>query len=76
VHEYRGGRLDLFHADLYRLDGAAAANLGLEEMAAENGVVAIEWPERLAHDIKATVFVRIDTVAEHERRITIQRRQL
>ena len=32
VHEYRGGRLILYHADLYRLDGAATDDLGLEEM--------------------------------------------
>ena len=32
VHEYRGGRLRLFHADLYRLGTAAAQDLGLDEL--------------------------------------------
>ena len=32
VHEYRGGRLTLYHADLYRLDEAATDDLGLEEL--------------------------------------------
>ena len=32
VHQYRGGRLVLYHADLYRLDKAATDDLGLEEM--------------------------------------------
>ena len=35
VHEYRGGRLTLYHADLYRLERVATEDLGLEEMAAE-----------------------------------------
>jgi tRNA threonylcarbamoyladenosine biosynthesis protein TsaE len=72
VHEYRGGRLDLFHVDLYRLDSAAAADLGLEELGAGGGVVALEWPERLAHDIGATVTVRIETLGEDTRRIDVR----
>ncbi len=74
VHEYGGGRLGLFHVDLYRLDGAAAADLGLEEMSASGGVLAVEWPERLAHEIGATVTVRIETVGDGARRITISSR--
>jgi tRNA threonylcarbamoyladenosine biosynthesis protein TsaE len=47
VQEYRGGRLPLFHADLYRVNGAREVEeLGLEEIAAE-GVLAIEWAEKL-----------------------------
>ena len=49
VHEYRGGRLTLYHADLYRLDRAATEDLGLEEMGVADGVLAIEWPDRLSH---------------------------
>ena len=30
VHEYRGGRLTLYHADLYRLERAAAEDIGLD----------------------------------------------
>ncbi|HEY6362847.1 MAG TPA: tRNA (adenosine(37)-N6)-threonylcarbamoyltransferase complex ATPase subunit type 1 TsaE, partial [Vicinamibacterales bacterium] len=32
IHEYRGGRLTLYHADLYRLSRAATVDIGLEEM--------------------------------------------
>jgi len=32
VHEYRGGRLTLYHVDLYRLEKAATDDLGLEEL--------------------------------------------
>ena len=47
VQEYRGGRLPLFHVDLYRLnDPREIDDLGLDEIA-EDGVLAIEWAERL-----------------------------
>jgi tRNA threonylcarbamoyladenosine biosynthesis protein TsaE len=74
VHEYRGGRLTLFHADLYRLDGAAADDLGLEELGVADGVLAIEWPERLAHPSPGAQTVDLDIVDETTRRITVGRR--
>ena len=49
VHEYRGGRLTLYHADLYRLERIATEDIGLEEMGVADGVLAIEWPYRLAN---------------------------
>mgnify|MGYP006145644947 CR=1 FL=1 len=42
VHEYRGGRLALYHADLYRLNDATTEDLGLEEQRVADGVLAIE----------------------------------
>jgi tRNA threonylcarbamoyladenosine biosynthesis protein TsaE len=47
IHEYGGGRLPLYHADLYRLEGGAAVDLGLEEYLEGAGVTAVEWGERL-----------------------------
>jgi tRNA threonylcarbamoyladenosine biosynthesis protein TsaE len=47
IHEYAGGRLPLYHADLYRLEGAAAVELGLEDYLEGEGVTAVEWGERL-----------------------------
>jgi len=47
VNEYHGGRLPLFHVDLYRLetiDQIIAA--GLEEYFHPAGVAVIEWAER------------------------------
>src|ERR1700688_1150117 len=47
VNQYDGGRLPLFHVDLYRLetpDQIIAA--GLEEYFRPDGVSVIEWPER------------------------------
>lgn len=49
VHEYLGGRLPLFHVDLYRLpEGVLDQELGLEEYLYGKGVCAIEWADRWA----------------------------
>jgi tRNA threonylcarbamoyladenosine biosynthesis protein TsaE len=47
VQEYRGGRLTLFHVDLYRLDDQREIDdLGLEEIGAD-AVLTIEWAQKL-----------------------------
>ena len=73
VHEYRGGRLTLYHVDLYRLDRAAAEDLGLEELGVADGVIAIEWPDRLTHALTPATRVQIDIVDDTTRRISIER---
>lgn len=72
IHEYRGGRLTLYHADLYRLERAATDDLGLEETGAADGVLAIEWAERLTHRIPGAILVEISLVDETTRRIMIR----
>jgi tRNA threonylcarbamoyladenosine biosynthesis protein TsaE len=54
------GRLTLHHADLYRLAGDADRELGLEELPGPNGVLAVEWAERLSwvpwlHPLRVTL---------------------
>ena len=71
VHEYRGGRLVLYHADLYRLDKAATADLGLEEMGVADGVLAVEWPDRLTHAIPGAIEVEMEIVGDTTRRIVV-----
>ncbi len=51
VHEYRGGRLPLVHVDLYRLDRADLDEIGLDQDLAAEGVIAVEWSERLSRAI-------------------------
>ena len=73
VHEYRGGRLTLYHADLYRLEKTATEDLGLEEKAVAEGVLAIEWPDRLTHALPGATTITIDIVDETTRRIGVGR---
>jgi tRNA threonylcarbamoyladenosine biosynthesis protein TsaE len=73
LHEYRGGRLTLHHADLYRLSLLEADDLGLDEVAAGNGVLVIEWPDRLARPWPEAVHVSLSHAGETTRRIIITR---
>ncbi len=49
VHEYKGGRLPIWHVDAYRLRTADdTADIGLDEVfLIGEGIVVIEWPERI-----------------------------
>ncbi|MBD2020421.1 tRNA (adenosine(37)-N6)-threonylcarbamoyltransferase complex ATPase subunit type 1 TsaE [Leptolyngbya sp. FACHB-36] len=53
IQEYQGGRLPLYHFDLYRLTPVEAATLYPESywegLEVEPGIVAIEWAERLPY---------------------------
>ena len=69
LQQYRG-RLVLHHADLYRLTPPEVADLGLDEISAD-GVLAIEWPERLPFAFGEVVRVAIEPTGDASRRITI-----
>lgn len=74
LHEYRGGRLPLFHADLYRLDRADAEALGLDDPRIERGVLAVEWPDRLSRAFAAiATTVELTMVDETTRTVRIDR---
>ncbi len=75
IQEYRGGRLPLFHVDLYRLRSIEVEDLGLDDIALAGGVTAIEWPDRLPRAFDATVDVRIEHAGvDDTRRIVISER--
>ena len=53
VNEYEGGRLPLFHFDMYRLGSADELfDIGWEDYLARNGVCAVEWSENVADAIE------------------------
>ncbi len=75
VNEYGGGRLKLFHLDLYRLEiPAQILSAGIEEFLSPDGAAVIEWAERLEdggwkmEDGKIKK-VKIEIVSESERKI-------
>jgi tRNA threonylcarbamoyladenosine biosynthesis protein TsaE len=79
VQEYRGGRLPLFHVDLYRLnDPREVDDLGLDEIA-DDGVLAIEWAEKLTGNARLkpsryedAIVVRIEHSGPDARNLTIR----
>jgi tRNA threonylcarbamoyladenosine biosynthesis protein TsaE len=48
IHEYLGGRLPIYHIDLYRVRSEKeAVDLGIEEYLPSDGITVIEWPDRI-----------------------------
>jgi tRNA threonylcarbamoyladenosine biosynthesis protein TsaE len=74
VHEYRGGRLPIYHLDLYRIaDESSALQFGVEEYLPSDGVTVIEWPERISKLLPGeTRHWQIDVASLTER--TIERK--
>ena len=75
VNEYEGGRLPLFHFDMYRLGSSDELfDIGWEDYLARGGVCAVEWSENVADAMPdGTVYVTIQRAPEGEnaRKITI-----
>lgn len=75
VNEYEGGRLPLFHFDLYRLSSSDELfEIGWEDYLAKGGVCAVEWSEILADALEEEP-IRVDIrQGDHaqQRRITIE----
>ncbi|MDY6804238.1 MAG: tRNA (adenosine(37)-N6)-threonylcarbamoyltransferase complex ATPase subunit type 1 TsaE [Cyanobacteriota bacterium] len=53
INEYFGGRIPLYHLDLYRLEAGEIEGLNLdiywEGLEVEPGIVAIEWADKLEY---------------------------
>lgn len=72
VNEYLGGRLPLFHFDMYRLGSSEELyEIGWEDYLARGGVCAVEWSENVTEAMEGAVSVTIDVLGENTRRITI-----
>ena len=61
VNEYEGGRLPLFHFDMYRLGSSDELfDIGWEDYLARGGVCAVEWSENVSDALEeGSVLVEI-----------------
>lgn len=75
VNEYEGGRLPLFHFDMYRLGGADELfHIGWEDYLSRGGMCAVEWSENVAEAIEPDA-VRVSIVrgdGDNDRIIAIE----
>lgn len=71
LHEYRDGRLPVFHFDFYRLDHAAElAEIGFDDYLDEGGVTVIEWADRFTQVLpERTRWIRFQIGDESSRMI-------
>jgi tRNA threonylcarbamoyladenosine biosynthesis protein TsaE len=77
VNVYAGGRLTLFHLDLYRLETQEQIlSAGLEEYLKPDGVTVIEWAERWFNNTQNCPAkfrrVKIETLNANERLISYE----
>ena len=71
VNEYEGGRLPLFHFDLYRLESADELfDIGWEDYLSRGGICAVEWSERAEEALEEEpILVCIERGAEENQRV-------
>ena len=70
VNEYGGGRLPLYHIDLYRLSPSPVDRMALREYLYGDGVCAVEWFERLG-EAAPHLDVAFTYVSTDEREIVV-----
>jgi tRNA threonylcarbamoyladenosine biosynthesis protein TsaE len=72
INDYPG-RVPLFHADLYRLSGAAELeSIGFDDVADANAVLVVEWADRLAPgELAEDLDIRIVAMDDTQRKISL-----
>ena len=73
VNEYLGGKLPLFHFDMYRLRSSEDLfDIGWDDYLERGGVCAVEWSENVADAMEDPITVTIEKIGDNSRRITIE----
>ena len=73
VNEYLGGRLPLFHFDMYRLASSDDLwDIGWEDYLERGGVCAVEGSENVDDAMENAIYVTIYKTGEESRRIVIE----
>jgi len=72
LHEYRGGRLPVYHFDFFRLEERQSImRLGLDDYFFGDGVSVIEWDERFPELIPQQArWILFETKSANQRAIT------
>lgn len=75
INEYLGGRLNLYHFDMYRVSGwDDLYSTGYFEYMESGGVLAVEWSENIEAALPQDVIrVTIKRLDETRREITVER---
>jgi tRNA threonylcarbamoyladenosine biosynthesis protein TsaE len=72
LHEYRGGRLPIFHFDFYRIaQRSEIEQIGYDECLEEGGIAVIEWADRFPEMLPShTRWIRLVSGSGSKRTIT------
>ena len=73
VNEYLGGRIPLFHFDMYRLRSSDDLfDIGWDDYLDRGGVCAVEWSENVDDAMEDAIYITIEKLGEDSRRITLE----
>ena len=73
VNEYLGGKMPLFHFDMYRLGSSDELfDIGWEDYLERGGICAVEWSENVEDAMEDALSVCIEKLGDNERKITIE----
>ena len=73
VNEYLGGRIPLFHFDMYRLRSSDDLwDIGWEDYLERGGVCAVEWSENVEDAMEDAICITIEKLGEDSRQITLK----
>ncbi len=74
LHEYRGGRLPVYHFDLFRVENQQAlSRLGLDDYFFGDGISVIEWADRFPEFVPEQArWILFEIKSETQRAITFQ----
>jgi tRNA threonylcarbamoyladenosine biosynthesis protein TsaE len=73
VNEYLGGRIPLFHFDMYRLHSSDDLfDIGWEYYLDRNGICAVEWSENVADAMEDPIIITVEKLGGDSRRITLE----
>ena len=73
VNEYLGGRIPLFHFDMYRLRSSDDLfDIGWEDYLERGGICAVEWSENVDDAMEDAIYITIEKLGEDSRQITIE----
>lgn len=72
INEYQG-LFKLYHMDLYRLDDLSQiGDLGIEEYFYKEGIIIIEWADKLGNILPARAMtIKIEYLGENKRKICL-----
>ena len=73
VNEYLGGRIPLFHFDMYRLASSDDLwDIGWDDYLDRGGVCAVEWSENVSDAMEGAILITIHKTGAESRRIEIE----
>ena len=73
VNEYLGGKMPLFHFDMYRLGSEDELfDIGWEDYLERGGVCAVEWSENVWGAMENAIVITVTRLDEDTRKIEIE----